>query len=84
MQKRNRLRTQWQRTRDITLLPLINSLKEQIRVYSAIKEQLSKTWQKTLQGLNTDNTNINPNISPLTIEGKIATANLGKIKHVSG
>jgi hypothetical protein len=48
IQKRNKLRTQWQRTHDITLRPLINSLKEQID--SAIKEQLSNTWQKHYQG----------------------------------
>jgi hypothetical protein len=36
IQKRNRLRTQWQRAHDITLHPLINSLKEQID--SAITE----------------------------------------------
>jgi hypothetical protein len=30
IQKRNKLRAQWQRTHDITLRPLINSLKEQI------------------------------------------------------
>jgi hypothetical protein len=45
IQKRNKLRAQWQRTHDITLRPLINSVKEQID--SAIKEQLSNTWQKT-------------------------------------
>jgi hypothetical protein len=53
IQKRNRLRTKWQRTHDIILRPLINSLREQID--SAIKEQLSNTWQKTLQGLDTNN-----------------------------
>jgi hypothetical protein len=81
IQKRNKLRAQWQRTHDITLRPLINFLKEQID--SAIKEQLSSTWQKTLQSLNTNNikdtwriikslTNDNPNIPPLTINGKTA------------
>jgi hypothetical protein len=53
IQKRNKLRAQWQRTHDITLRPLINSLKEQID--SAIKEQVSNTWQKTLQALDTNN-----------------------------
>jgi hypothetical protein len=52
IQKRNRLRTQWQRTHDITLRPLINSLKEQID--SEITEEFSNTWQKTLQGLDTN------------------------------
>ena len=88
IQKRNRLRTQWQRTRDITLRPLINSLKEQID--SAIKEQLSNTWQKTLQGLDTNNmrdtwritkslTNTNFNIPPLTINGKTVTETQEKV-----
>jgi hypothetical protein len=36
IQKRNKLRAQWQRTHDITLRPLIDSVKEQID--SAIKE----------------------------------------------
>jgi hypothetical protein len=82
IQKRNTLRTQQQRTHDITLRPLINSLKEQID--SAIREQLPNTWQKTLQGLDTSNekdtwritkslTNTNPNIPPLTVNGKTAT-----------
>jgi hypothetical protein len=53
IQKMNKLRTQWQSTHDITLRPLINSLKDQI--YSAIKAQISKNWQKTLQGLDTNN-----------------------------
>jgi hypothetical protein len=53
IQKRNKLQAQWQRTHDITLRPLINSLKEQID--SAIKQQLSNSWQKTLQGLDTNN-----------------------------
>jgi hypothetical protein len=81
IQKRNKLRAQGQRTHDITLRPIINSLKEQID--SAIKEQLSSTWQKTLQSLNTNNikdtwritkslTNDNLNIPPLTINGKTA------------
>jgi hypothetical protein len=46
---------------------------------------VSNTWQNTLQGLNTNNisdiwritkrlTNINPNIPPLTINGKTVTA----------
>jgi hypothetical protein len=65
----------------MTLRPLINSLKEQID--SAIKEQLSNTWQKILQGLDSNNkdtwriteslTDTNPNIPPLTINGKTAT-----------
>jgi hypothetical protein len=66
---------QWQRTDDVTLRPLINSLKEQIG--SAIKEQLSNTWQKTLQALDTNMRDTwritNPNIPPLTINGKTAT-----------
>jgi hypothetical protein len=81
IQKRKKLREQWQGTRDNTLHPLINSVKEQID--SAIKEQLSNTWQKTLQNLDTNNmkdtwriskrlTNTNPNISPLIIKGKTA------------
>jgi hypothetical protein len=53
IQKRNKLRAQWQRTHVITLRTFINSLKEQID--SAIKEQVSNTWQKTLQGLDTNN-----------------------------
>jgi hypothetical protein len=53
IQKRNKLRTQWQRTHDITLRPLINAVKEQID--SAIKEQLSDTWHRILQGLYTNN-----------------------------
>jgi hypothetical protein len=82
IQKRNKLRAQWQRTHDITLRPLINSLKEQID--SAIREQLSNSWQKTLQGIDTNNmkdtrritkslTNTSLNIPPLTVNGKTAT-----------
>jgi hypothetical protein len=41
IQKWKKLRTLWQRTHDITLRPLINSLKEQ--TVSAIKGQLSDT-----------------------------------------
>jgi hypothetical protein len=37
----------------ITLRPLINSLKKQMD--SAIKEQLSNSWQETLRGLDTNN-----------------------------
>jgi hypothetical protein len=50
--QRNRLRSRWQKTHDITLRPLINSLKDQID--SAIK-QVSNTWQKTLQALDSTN-----------------------------
>jgi hypothetical protein len=53
IQKRNKLRAQWQRTHDIPLRPLISTLKEQID--SATKEQSSNTWQKTLQSLDTNN-----------------------------
>jgi exonuclease III len=53
--KRNKLRAQWQRTHDISLRPLINSLKEQID--SAVQSQVSDTWKKTLQGLDTTNMN---------------------------
>jgi hypothetical protein len=71
-----------------TLRPLVNSLKEQID--SAIKEQLSNTWQKTLQGLDTNNmrdtwrinkslTNTSSNIPPLTINGKTVTETQGKV-----
>jgi hypothetical protein len=81
IQKRKKLREQWQGTRDNTLRSLINSIKEQID--SAIKEQLSNTWKKTLQSLNTNNmkdtwritkclTNANPNIQPLPINDKTA------------
>jgi hypothetical protein len=41
IQKRNRLRSLWQRTHDLSLRPLINSLKYQID--SAIKQQVSYT-----------------------------------------
>jgi hypothetical protein len=54
IQKGNRLRTQWQRAHEITLRSLIGYSKEQID--SAIKEQVSNTWQKTLQGLDVKNT----------------------------
>lgn len=40
--------TIWQRTHNIALRPRINALKQQID--SAIKNQLSNTWQRTLQG----------------------------------
>jgi hypothetical protein len=81
-QNKKKLQTQWQIAHDITLHPLINALKEQID--SAIKEQLSNTWQKNLQRLGTNNmkytwrltkclTNTNPNIPPITINGKTAT-----------
>jgi hypothetical protein len=53
IKKRNKIRKQWQRIHYIILRPLINSLKVQIE--SAIKEQLSNTWQKTLQRLATNN-----------------------------
>ncbi|PNF22150.1 hypothetical protein B7P43_G05754 [Cryptotermes secundus] len=83
-QKRNRLWTQRPRTHDMTLCPLINSLKGQID--SAIKEQL----QKTLQGLDTNNmrdtwriteslANTNSNIPPLTINGKTVTETQEKV-----
>jgi hypothetical protein len=83
IQKRSKLRKQWQSTRDITLRPLVSSLTEQID--AAIKRQLWNTWQKTLQGLDTNNmkdawrvtrslTIDNPNIPPLAIKGKTATA----------
>jgi hypothetical protein len=73
--------TQWKRTNNITLRSLINSLKEQM--VSAIEEQLSNTWQKTIQKVGTTNTkdtwsthrcltNTNPNIPPLTINRKTA------------
>jgi hypothetical protein len=63
------------------LFALSLTLKEQID--SAIKEQLSNTWQKTLKSLNTNNmkytwkitkclTNDNPNIPTLTINDKTA------------
>jgi hypothetical protein len=89
IQKRNKLRAQWQRTRDLTLRPTINSLKEQID--TAIKEQLSNTWQKTLQGLDTKNmtdtwritkhfTNDHPTIPPLNINSKVAVTTQEKLK----
>jgi hypothetical protein len=53
IQRRNSLRSLWQRTHDLSLRPLINSLKLQID--SAIKYQLSDTWQKTLQSLDSSN-----------------------------
>jgi hypothetical protein len=89
IKKKNKLWTQWQRTHYITLV-LINSLKEQI--YSAIKEQLLNTWQKTLQSLDAANntketwriienlTNANHNIQPLIISGKTAYATQEKLK----
>jgi hypothetical protein len=91
--KRNKLRTQWQRTRDITLRPLINALKEQID--STIKEQLSDTWQRTLRGLVTNNMKdtwritknlikSNPNIPPLTINRKTATTTQEKLNLFCG
>ncbi|PNF17515.1 hypothetical protein B7P43_G13165, partial [Cryptotermes secundus] len=86
--KRNRLRTQRQRTHDIKLRPLINTLKEQID--STIKEKLSNTWQNSLQELDTNNmretwritkslTNTNFNIPPLTINGKTVTETQEKV-----
>jgi hypothetical protein len=53
IEQRNKLWTQRQRTHGITVRPLVDSLKEQLK--SAIKEQLSNTWQKTLQELDTNN-----------------------------
>jgi hypothetical protein len=52
-QKRKKFWRQWQGSHDITLRPFINSLKEQMD--SAIKEQLSNTWQKILPGLDSNN-----------------------------
>jgi hypothetical protein len=68
---------------------LIISLKEQI--HSAIKEQVSNTRQKTLQGLDTNNMNDtwkiskrltkdNHNIPPLTINEKTANTTQEKLK----
>jgi hypothetical protein len=89
IQKINKLGEQWQRTHHITLRPLINSLKAQID--SAIKEQVSNTWQKTLQGLDNNNmkdtsritkclTKDNHTIPPLTIYGKTANTAKEKLK----
>jgi hypothetical protein len=41
----NKLRTLWQRTHNIILHPLIDALKQEID--SAIKDQVSNTWQRT-------------------------------------
>jgi hypothetical protein len=88
IQKRNRLRTLWQRTHDITLRPLINSLKQEID--SAIKDQISNTWQQTLQRLNTTSmkdtwritkslTNTSHQVPPLKHNGNIAITNQEKV-----
>jgi hypothetical protein len=58
--------------------------------FGLYKEQLSNTWQKNLQGLDTNNmtdtwsitirlANITPNIPPLTIYGKTETTIQGKL-----
>ncbi|PNF41051.1 hypothetical protein B7P43_G07674, partial [Cryptotermes secundus] len=81
IKKMNKLQMQWQRTHNMTLCPLINTLKEQIDL--AIKEQLLNTWQKTLQGwtpkaqdtwrVTKSLTNTNPNIPTITITGNTST-----------
>jgi hypothetical protein len=88
IQKRNKHRMKGQRTHDITLRPLISSLKEQI--HSAIKDQLTDTWQRTLQGLDSNSMNdtwritknvnkSNHNMPSLNINGKTATATREKL-----
>jgi hypothetical protein len=87
-QEMNTLQTQRQRTHDITLRILINSLKEQIDQQEILQEldtnSMRDTWRITLQGLDTNSmrdtwritkslTNTNPNIPPFIINGKTAT-----------
>jgi hypothetical protein len=89
IQKINKLRAQWHRTHDVTLRPLINSLKEQID--SAIKNHVSNSWQKTLQGLDSNNMNDTWRITksltkdfhitpPFTFNGKTANTTEEKLK----
>jgi hypothetical protein len=89
VQKRNRLRSLWQRTHDFSLRPLLNSLKSQIN--SAIKQQVPNTWQKILQALDTSNirdtwriskrlTRDYQNIPPLTFNGNTAITTQEKLK----
>jgi hypothetical protein len=71
-----------------TLRPLIKSLKQEID--SAIKDQVSNTWQQTLQSLDTTNTkdtwritksltNTSLKIPPLKHNGKAAITNQEKV-----
>jgi hypothetical protein len=89
IQKRNRLRNRWQRTHDIALRPIINSLKDEIDF--AIKQQVSDSWSQSLQALNTTNmrdtwritkrlTREPLNITPLTYNGFTAITIPDKLK----
>jgi hypothetical protein len=83
IKKRKRLRTLWLRTHDITLRPLINSLKQEID--SAIKDQISNfaapkyyQYERYLEN-NQEPHKYEPPSPPLKHNGNIATTNQEKV-----